>query len=133
MQWITLRWRHFDWTALLITLTLIVIVRESSVWLMAQFGHPELGNLLGLLALLTVLVLWRRIKPLPIRLLDANTHIMKESAFAFLPISAGAILMLIHMGQELPWFLFILVFSTLLSLWVYAQLAKRWMRSDNTS
>lgn len=133
MQWITLRWRHFDWTALLITLTLIVIVRESSVWLMAQFGHPELGNLLGLLALLTVLVLWRRIKPLPIRLLDANTYIMKESAFAFLPISAGAILMLIHMGQELPWFLFILVFSTLLSLWVYAQLAKRWMRSDHTS
>lgn len=130
MQWITLRWRHFDWTALLITLTLIIIVRESSVWIMAQFGHPELGNLLGLLALLSVLVLWRRIKPLPIRLLDANTHIMKESAFAFLPVSAGAILMLLHMGQELPWFLFILVLSTLLSLWVYAQLAKRWMRSD---
>ncbi|RYZ94364.1 MAG: hypothetical protein EOO68_20380 [Moraxellaceae bacterium] len=133
MQWINLRWRNFDWGALIITLGLIIVVRESCVWFMAQFGHPELGNLLGLLSLLIILVIWRRIKPLPIRLLDANTHIMKESAFAFLPISAGAILMLIHMGQELPWFLFILVFSTLISLWVYAHAAKRWMRSDHSS
>lgn len=122
-------WNKYDWPALLATLSLIVLVRESCVWLMGLFAHPELGNLVGLLLLLAILVLWRKIKPLPIRMLDANTHIMKESAFAFLPISAGAIIMLAHLGKELPWFLFILVFSTLLPLWLYAQMAKRWMSS----
>lgn len=120
-------WNKYDWPALLATLALIVLIRESCVWLMGVFGHPELGNLLGLLLLLAILVAWRKIKPLPIRMLDATTHIMKESAFAFLPVSAGSIIMLAHLGQELPWFLFILVFSTLASLWLYAQLAKRWL------
>ena len=123
-------WRKFDWLALLITLIIIVAVRESAVWLMGLLHYPELGNLVGLLSLLTVLIIWRRFKPLPLRMLDATTHIMKESAFAFLPVSAGAIIMLVHLGHELPWFLFILVFSTLVSLWVYAHAAKRWMKTD---
>lgn len=120
-------WKKYDWPALLATFALIVIVRESCVWLTGLWGHPELGNLAGLLLLLAILILWRKLGALPIRLLDANTHIMKESAFAFLPISAGAIIMLAHLGKELPWFLAILIFSTLLSLWLYAQIAKRWM------
>jgi putative effector of murein hydrolase LrgA (UPF0299 family) len=120
-------WRKFDWLALLATLVLIIVIRESCVWLMGLVGHPELGNLLGLILFLAVLLCWRKYKPIPIRMIDANTRIMKESAFAFLPISAGAIIMLIHLGKELPWFLFILVFSTLFSLWLYAHLAKRWV------
>lgn len=126
-------WNKYDWPALLATLALIVLVRESCVWLMGRFAHPELGNLLGLLLLLALLLLWRKVKPLPVRMLDANTHIMKESAFAFLPISAGAIIMLAQLGKELPWFLFVLVFSTLLALWLYAKIAKRWMSSDQSS
>lgn len=113
--------------ALVTTLSLIVLIREISVWLMGFIHHPELGNLVGLFVLLTLLVIWRKFKKIPIQLIDANTQIMKESAFAFLPISAGAILMLIHMGKELPWFLFILIFSTLFSLWLYARIAKRWI------
>ncbi|XID74438.1 hypothetical protein ACF3NA_07800 [Alkanindiges sp. WGS2144] len=126
-------WKKYDWPALFTTFALIVIVREFCVWLMGLIHHPELGNLVGLLLLLVMLITWRRIKPLPIRLLDANTHIMKESAFAFLPISAGSILMLTHLGDELPWFLFILIFSTLISLWIYAYAAKHWMSSDKSS
>lgn len=123
-------WNKYDWPALVATFALIVLVRESCVWLMGLFAHPELGNLLGLLLLLTILIIWRKIKPLPMRMLDANTHIMKESAFAFLPVSAGSVIMLMHLGDELPWFLFILLFSTLVPLWLYAQMAKRWMSLD---
>ena len=123
-------WRKFDWLALIITCIVIVCVREGAVWLMGLIHYPELGNLVCLLSFLSVLLVWRHFKPLSVRMLDATTHIMKESAFAFLPVSAGAIIMLMHLGQELPWFLFILVFSTLLSLWVYAHAAKHWMSSD---
>ncbi|RYY77991.1 MAG: hypothetical protein EOO69_12690 [Moraxellaceae bacterium] len=122
-------WKKYDWPALLATLALIVLIRESCVWLMGLLAHPELGNLLGLLLLLAILVAWRKVKPLPIRMLDANTHIMKESAFAFLPVSAGSVIMLMHLGNELPWFLFILLFSTLVPLWLYGQLAKRWLKT----
>ena len=41
---------------------------------------------------------------------------MKESAFAFLPICAGSLIMLVHLGKEIPVFLFILTLSTLPSL-----------------
>ena len=116
-----------DWSALGLTILLIVIIRESSVWLTGQFGHPELGNLTGLGILLIILIIYRRFKPLSLRMIDANAKIMKESAFAFLPISAGAVLMLIAMGKEIPAFLFVMVVSTLIPLWVYAKMAKRWL------
>ena len=41
-------WRKYDWPALAATFALIVVVRESCVWLTGLFHHPELGNLLGL-------------------------------------------------------------------------------------
>lgn len=116
-----------DGSALFFTILLIVIVREIAVWLMGLVGHPELGNLIGLAILLFILVLWRTFRPLPHRMIDANARIMKESAFAFLPISAGAVLMLVAMGKEIPLFLFVMIVSTLIPLWVYAKLAKRWL------
>lgn len=120
-------WRKYDWPAIVATLVLIIVIRESCVWLMAQIHHPELGNLLGMILLLIALLIWRRMRPLPMRLLDANAHILKESAFAFLPVSAGSAIMLLHLGHELPWFMFVMVFSTLFPLWLYARIAKRWI------
>ena len=116
-----------DWSALVMTIALIILVRESSVALMTLFEHPELGNLVGLGILLVILSIWRRFKPIPLRLIDANAKIMRESAFAFLPISAGAVLMLIGMGKHLPAFLFVMVLSTLFPLWLYAKMSKRWL------
>lgn len=117
----------FDWSALVFTLALIIVVRESAVWFMGLFGHPELGNLIGLGTLLLILIIWRKFKPLPLRMIDANARIMKESAFAFLPISAGAVLMLITMGKTIPAFLFVMTVSTLIPLWIYAKISKRWL------
>ena len=116
-----------DWIALFFTVLLIVIAREGAVALMTLFGHPELGNLIGLALLLFILVIWRRFKPIPHRMIDANAWIMKESAFAFLPISAGAVIMLVAMGAEIPAFLLVMVVSTLIPLWVYAKISKRWL------
>lgn len=123
MNWMT----RIDWPAWIGTLVLIIIFREAAVWIMTALNHPELGNLVGLLSLLVVLFVWRRFGKIPSRLVDTNNKIMKESAFAFLPISAGALMMLVHMGQKIPVFLFVLCFSTLLPLWVYAKMAKRWL------
>lgn len=119
--------KGIDWTAWIGTILLIVGFRESALWITTQFNHPELGNLTGLLSLLVVLFLWRKFGKLPIRLVDTNNKIMKESAFAFLPISAGSLLMMAHMGEKIPAFLLILFVSTLIPLWVYAKMAKRWL------
>lgn len=116
-----------DWPAWIGTISLIIIFRESAVWLCGQWGHPELGNLSGLLSLLLVLAIWRTTKGLPQRLVDTNNKIMKESGFAFLPICAGSLIALVHMGAEIPVFLLVLVLSTLIPLWVYAKMAKKWL------
>jgi len=123
MNWI----KHIDWPAWIGTLFLIILFREAAVWIMTQLDHPELGNLAGLISLLVVLFAWRYWRKLPARLVDTNNKIMKESAFAFLPVSAGSLMMLVHMGHKIPAFLVVLFVSTLIPLWVYAKLAKRWL------
>ena len=123
MDWI----KRIDWPAWIGTLALIICFREGAVWLMTQFNHPELGNLFGLIALLMTLLVWRNVYKLPARLVDTNNKIMKESAFAFLPISAGSLIMLVQMGKEIPLFLIVMFISTLIPLWVYAKMAKRWL------
>lgn len=123
MDWI----KHINWKAWIGTIALIIIFREGAVWVMKQFNHPELGNLVGLLGLLIVLSLWRKLHKIPASLVDTNNKIMKESAFAFLPISAGSLLMLMHLGDEIPMFLVILFVSTLIPLWVYAKMSKKWL------
>ncbi len=121
------RIKHIDWPAWIGTLLLIIVFREASVWIMTQFNHPELGNLVGLLSLLAELYTCRKLSKIPARLVDTNNKIMKESAFAFLPISAGSLIMLTHMGKQIPIFLIVLFISTLIPLWLYAKMAKRWL------
>lgn len=119
---------QIDWSAWISNIALIVVFREVSVWLMKQLGHPELGNLVGLISLLICLVIWRVVKKsLPERIMSTNSVVMKQSAFAFLPICAGALLTLANMGHEIPIFLTILLISTLGPLWVYAKISKRYL------
>ena len=121
------RIKNIDWAAWAGTIALIVIFREASVWVMSQFNHPELGNLTGLLSLLFVLIVWRRFKKIPPRMVDTNNKLMKESGFAFLPICAGSLIMLVSMGKEIPLFLVVMFISTLIPLWIYAKMAKKWL------
>ena len=119
--------KGIDWQAWIFTIGLIIFFREASVLVMSQFNHPELGNLTGLLSLLFVLVLWRRFKKIPARLVDTNNKLMRESGFAFLPICAGSLIMLVSMGKEIPLFLLVMFVSTLIPLWIYAKMAKKWL------
>jgi len=119
--------KRIDWQAWIFTIGLIIFFREVSVWILSQFNHPELGNLTGLLSLLLVLVLWRKFNKIPARLVDTNNKLMKESGFAFLPIRAGSLIMLVSMGKEIPLFLLVMFVSTLIPLWVYAKMAKKWL------
>ena len=119
--------KGIDWQAWIFTIGLIIFFREASVLVMSQFNHPELGNLTGLLSLLFVLVLWRRFNKIPARLLDTNNKLMRESGFAFLPICAGSLIMLVSMGKEIPLFLVVMFVSTLIPLWIYAKMAKKWL------
>ena len=121
------QFKNIDWQAWIGTLALIIVVRESAVWIMTQFSHPELGNLVGLLSLLGVLLLRRKFKKIPARLVDTNNKLMKESGFAFLPVWAGSLLMLVSMGKEIPLFLLVMCVSTLIPLWIYAKMAKKWL------
>ena len=123
MEWI----KTVDWKAWIGTVALIIIFREAAVWITGRFGHPELGNLIGLISLLIVLLGWRKFHKIPARLVDTNNKIMKESAFAFLPFSAGSLLMMTHLGSEIPMFLVVLFVSTLIPLWVYAKMSKKWL------
>ena len=113
MEWI----KTVDWKAWIGTVALIIIFREAAVWITGRFGHPLLIVLLG----------WRKFHKIPARLVDTNNKIMKESAFAFLPISAGSLLMMTHLGSEIPMFLVVLFVSTLIPLWVYAKMSKKWL------
>lgn len=119
--------KNVDWQAWFCTIAIIIFFREASVWVMGQLNHPELGNLTGLLSLLIILIIWRKFKKIPPRLVDTNNKLMKESGFAFLPICAGSLLMLVNMGKEIPLFLVIMFVSTLIPLWVYAKMAKKWL------
>ena len=121
------QFKNIDWQAWIGTLALIIFFREASVWIMTKFNHPELGNLTGLLSLLAILLLWRKFNKIPPRLVDTNNKLMKESGFAFLPICAGSLLMLVSMGKEIPLFLVVMFISTLIPLWIYAKMAKKWL------
>ena len=123
MSWIA----RINWRAWIGTLLLIIGFREASVWVMTALGKPELGNLTGLLSLLVVLFIWRRFKFVPLALVETNNKIMKESAFAFLPICAGSLMMLTQMGDKIYVFMLVLCASTLFPLWLYAKMSKRWL------
>lgn len=116
-----------NWSTLISTMAMIVIVRESAVWIMSKLGNPVLGNLVGLGILLIILIIWRRVSGLPEKMIHASTLIMRESAFAFLPVSAGAILMLKNLGGQIPYLVIILFSCTLIPMWIYAKLSKRWL------
>lgn len=119
--------KEVDWAAWIGVIVLIVGFRESALWITGQFNHPEMGNLLGLISLLIVLLVFRKLGALSKRVVDTTNVLMKESAFAFLPVSAGSLLMIMQLGPKIPAIVFILFVSTLIPLWVYAKMAKRWL------
>ncbi|WP_201558209.1 CidA/LrgA family protein [uncultured Psychrobacter sp.] len=123
------------WLALLLTLAMVVIVRESALLLCQWAGIEKAANIVGLVAMFVILVVWRLLKGLPEWITRASNLLLVDSGFAFLPVSAGAGILLFELGDEFWGVMLTMAISTLIPLWGLAILANRWLSSsaDNKS
>jgi putative effector of murein hydrolase LrgA (UPF0299 family) len=119
------------WMALLLTLTIVITVRESAVFVCQWAGIEKAANIVGLLTMFFILMIWRFIKGIPGWLTQASSTLLVDSGFAFLPVSAGAGLLLFALGDELWGFMLTILMSTLIPLWGFAVLSNRWLNRNN--
>ncbi|MCG3881420.1 CidA/LrgA family protein [Psychrobacter sp. Ps3] len=118
------------WLALLLTLAMVVIVRESALLLCQWAGIEKAANIVGLVAMFVILVVWRLLKGLPEWITRASNLLLVDSGFAFLPVSAGAGILLFELGDEFWGVMLTMAISTLIPLWGLAILANRWLSSS---
>ncbi|MGP5494305.1 CidA/LrgA family protein [Psychrobacter celer] len=121
------------WLALILTLAMVIFVRETAVLVCQWAGIEKAANIVGLVAMFVVLMAWRLLKGLPIWLTQASNTLLVDSGFAFLPVSAGAGLLLFALGDELWGVMLTMLISTLIPLWGLALLANRWLNQDSES
>lgn len=118
------------WLALILTLIMVIVVRESAVVICQLLGIEKAANVVGLVVMFLILIVWRLIIGLPNWLTKASNILLVDSGFAFLPVSAGAGLLLFALGDELWGVMLTMVISTLIPLWGLAILANRWLGSS---
>ena len=119
------------WLALILTLALVVTVRESAVIVCEWAGIEKAANIVGLVAMFIILIIWRLLKGLPSWITQASNTLLVDSGFAFLPVSAGAGLLLFGLGDELSGVMITLIVSTLIPMWGLVRLANRWLNHDS--
>ena len=117
------------WLAVLLTLIMVITVRESAVIICRSFGIEQAANVVAMVAMFLLLVIWRMTKGLPNWLTRASNILLVDSGFAFLPVSAGAGILLFGLGDELWGIMLTMAISTLIPLWGLAILANRWLNS----
>ena len=118
------------WMALLLTLIMVITIRESAVIVCQWAGIEKAANIVGLLTMFFILIVWRFIKGVPSWLTQASNTLLVDSGFAFLPVSAGAGLLLFGLEDELWGFILTILISTLIPIWGFAILANRWLNRD---
>ncbi len=118
------------WISLILTLTMVIVVRETAVVLCQLAGIEKAANIVGLVAMFVILMIWRLLKGLPNWLTKASNTLLVDSGFAFLPVSAGAGLLLFALGDELLGVMVTMIVSTLIPMWGLALLANRWLNQD---
>ena len=121
------------WLAVIITLAIVIFVRESAVIICQWAGIEKAANIVGLIAMFIILITWRLLKGLPSWFTHASNTLLVDSGFAFLPVSAGAGLLLFALGDELWGVILTMIISTLIPLWGLAILANRWLNHKNDS
>lgn len=118
------------WLALILTLAMVIFVREAAVIICQWAGIEKAANIVGLVAMFLILMTWRLLKGLPNWLTQASNTLLVDSGFAFLPVSAGAGLLLFALGDELWGVMLTMIISTLIPLWGLAILAHRWLNHE---
>lgn len=125
---------HFSniplWLALILTLAMIVFVREAAVIVCQWAGIEKAANIVGLIVMFVILITWRLLKGLPSWLTQASNTLLVDSGFAFLPVSTGAGLLLFALGDELWGAMLTMIISTLIPLWGLAILSNRWLNRE---
>ncbi len=117
------------WLAIILTLIMVIVVRESAVVVCELLGIAKAANVVAMVAMFLILVVWRRIQGLPKWLTRASNVLLVDSGFAFLPVSAGAGLLLFALGDELWGVMLTMAISTLIPLWGLALLTNRWLNN----
>lgn len=117
--------------AIIITLIMVIFVRESAVLVCQTLGYPSAANIVGMITMFMILMIWRFTVGLPEWIIPAVNALLVDSGFAFLPVSAGAGLLIFGLGDELWGILTTMIISTLLSLWGLAKLANYWLSNVN--
>ena len=118
------------WLAILLTLVMVIVVREAAVVVCDWFGVEKAANVVGLVVMFIILMSWRMLTGLPSWLTKASNSLLVDSGFAFLPVSAGAGILLFGLGDELIGVMLTMAISTLIPLWGLALLSNRWLNKS---
>jgi putative effector of murein hydrolase LrgA (UPF0299 family) len=121
------------WLGLVFTLAMVIIVRELALIVCQWVGIEKAANIVGLVVMFLILVVWRWLKGLPKWITRASNMLLVESGFAFLPVSAGAGILLFALGDEFWGVMLTMLISTLIPLWALALLANRWLNSTTNN
>lgn len=121
---------HF-WVGMLATIAIVIGVREGALYICTLMGMPTAANIVGLVGLFGVLMSVRLIQgKLPDWLSYSSSVLLVDSGFAFLPVSAGAGILLFGLGQDLMSVSAIIIVSVVVPLWAFAKLSEKWLSDD---
>lgn len=127
---ISYRSTHF-WLGMLATISLVVATRELALYVCTILGMPTAANIVGLVGLFLVLITVRIIKGmLPNWLSYSASVLLVDSGFAFLPVSAGAGMLLFGLGKDMFFVSVVIIISVILPLWAFAKMSEKWL-TDN--
>ncbi|WP_294034018.1 CidA/LrgA family protein [uncultured Moraxella sp.] len=118
------------WLGMLATIIIVVAVRELALVVCTYFGMPTAANIVGLVSLFIVLISVRMTIGLPEWLSYSSSVLLVDSGFAFLPVSAGAGILLFGLGADLLPVSAVIIISTLIPLWAFAKLSAAWLKGS---
>ena len=114
--------------AIVLTLAVVVVIREGALVLCQALDFPSAANIVGMITLFVLLMVCRFTVGIPEWISNASNTLLVDSGFAFLPVSAGAGLLIFRLGDELWGVVLTIVVSTLIPLWGLAKLSNLWLK-----
>jgi len=114
--------------AIVLTLAVVVVIREGALVLCQALDFPSAANIVGMITLFVLLMVCRFTVGIPEWISNASNTLLVDSGFAFLPVSAGAGLLIFRLGDERWGVVLTIVVSTLIPLWGLAKLSNLWLK-----
>lgn len=118
------------WFGMIATIAVVVGVRELALFVCNLLGMPTATNIVGLVGLFAILMGVRSLVGLPNWLTQSASVLLVDSGFAFLPVSAGAGILLFGLGEELIFVCVIIGVSVIVPLWLFAKLSQKWLNTS---